>query len=531
MTSLKLRSVFAILLTFACLTNAFAGSFIPPFKSNDIVAMVLSVEGDGEPQQPGGEAVSPQSNVKTHGAKGDARTVNGCAVSARSQAVTCAGANFTAADVGKKLILPGAGASGADLVTTVSARAGATQVNVGVAASAAVNGREAIYGTDDTAAIQSAIAAAQAAGGGALVFPEGHYLTSGLRVTTPSIQFRGQGWNRTKLSNYSTTETTIDVSSTVADYETAGGVYDMAFVPAVTRATTANEIKVFVHLPNFTIDGCLFKNVGRAIKLGDASKITSGYWVRNCRYINCWQFLKLVRVIDGSFRDIVGDMARLDNPVGIHLDGGSEGNTFDSFVVTNATAYNTYQTSQAGAAGGGTNLLADTDEYTAQDAAHTFFTNCYFDSAADGAVFNDGRNFSFTNCWFNGSYRYGAYVGAGTTGFSFVNCKFWYSGDSGLLLLGTRHTVRASYAVSNGTRTGGGVARAGFQTAATNLIFTGNFAFNGWGGGNTQAYGLVLEPSADSIIVKDNILTGNTTSGLLNNARPGPSKIVSDNLQ
>src|SRR5215213_6189488 len=77
----------------------------------------------------------------------------------------------------------------------------------------------------------------------------------------------------------------------------------------------------------------------------------------------------------------------------------------------------------------------------------------------------------------------------------------------------------------------GGVARVGFQTAATNLIFTGNFAFNGWGGGNTQAYGLVLEPSADAVIVKDNILTGNTTSGLLNNGRPGPNKVVSDNLQ
>ena len=514
------RSVAAILIAAACLTGA------APSRTtvNTATAQTLSAGA-------GGAAAPPQSNVKARGAKGDGRTVAGCSVSTRSQAVTCAGASFTAADVGKTFILPGAGPSGADLATTVSARAGATQVNIGVAASTAVSGREATYGTDDTSAIQAAIGAAQAAGGGVLVFPEGHYLTSGLKVTTPTVQLRGQGWGRTRLSNYSATETTVDVYSAAAEYETAGGVYDMAFIPAVARATTATEIKVFVGIPNFTVDGCLFKNVGRAIKLGDASRITSGYWVRNCRYINCWQFLKLVRAIDGSFRDIVGDLARLDNPVGIHLDGGSEGNTFDSLIVTNATAFNTYRANPAAAAGGGTNLLSDTDEYTAQDAAHTFFTNCYFDAAADGAVFNDGRNFSFTNVWFNGTYRYGAYVGAGTTGFSFVNCKFWYSGDAGLLLLGTRHAVRASYAVSNGTRGGGGVSRAGFQTAATNLIFSGNFAFNGWGGGNTQAYGLVLEPSADNFIVKDNILTGNATSGLLNNARPGPTRIVSDNLQ
>ncbi|HEX8151080.1 MAG TPA: right-handed parallel beta-helix repeat-containing protein [Pyrinomonadaceae bacterium] len=523
------RGVFALFLAAACLTGAPAGTAAAPFETtgNNTTAQTSGAEGGGAAQR-GVEAVAPQSNVKARGAKGDGRTVTGCSVSPRSQTVTCAGASFTPADVGKKFILPGAGPGASDLATTVSARAGATQVNIGAAASTAVNGREATYGTDDTPAIQAAIGAAQAAGGGVLVFPEGHYLTSGVRVTTPTVQLRGQGWGRTKLSNYSATETTVDVYSAVAEYETAGGVYDMAFIPAVKRATTANELKVFVGIPNFTVDGCLFQNVGRAIKLGDASRITSGYWVRNCRYINCWQFLKLVRAIDGSFRDIVGDLARLDNPVGIHLDGGSEGNTFDSLIVTNATAYNAYNTNPAASAGGGTNLLSDTDEYTAQDAAHTFFTNCYFDAAADGAVFNDGRNFSFTNVWFNGCYRYGAYVGAATTGFSFVNCKFWRSGDAGMLLLGTRHTVRASYAVSNGTRSG--VSRAGFQAAATNFIFSGNFAFNGWGGGDTQAYGLVLEPSADNFIVKDNILTGNTATGLLNNGRPGPTRIVSDNL-
>jgi hypothetical protein len=394
-TSNGLRGVAAFLLSLACLTHASA--FATSFETTDDAAAVTTsyVKGDGAAQL-GTDAAAPQSNVKAQGAK------------------------------------------------TVSARTGATQVNLGAAASTAVNGREAAYGTDDTQAVQNAIGAAQSAGGGTLSFPEGNYLTSGLRVTSPSVRFRGQGWARTRLGNYSPTATTIEVTSNVEDYATAGGVYDVAFVPAVRRAKTANEIKVFVNLPNFTVDGCLFKNVGRAIKLGDASKVTSGYWVRNCRYINCWQFLKLVRVIDGTFRDIVGDLGRLDDPVGIHLDGGSEGNTFDSVIVTNATAYNTYQTSQAAAAGGGTNLLTQEDEYTGQDPAHTFFTNCYFDAAADGAVFNDGRNFSFTNVWFNGTYRYGAYVGAGTTGFSFVNCKFWYSGDSGLLLLGTRHTVRAS---------------------------------------------------------------------------------------
>ncbi|MBV9928484.1 MAG: right-handed parallel beta-helix repeat-containing protein [Acidobacteria bacterium] len=512
--SFRLFGVAAFLLTVACLGEAPANAQAAPAPAQ------------------GGQASVPQSNVKAFGARGDARAAAGCSVAARAQTVTCARASFTPADVGKRFILPGAGAAGADLVTTVSAQNGATQISLGAAAAAAVSGKEATYGTDDTAAIQAAVGAAQAAGsGGTVFFPEGRYLTSGLKSTSPSVQFRGQGWDRTTLSNFSATATTVDVYSALSAYESAGGVYDMAFTPAVTREKTANEIKVFVGLPNFTVAGCLFKNVGRALKLGDAAAITSGYWVRDCRYINCWQFLKMVRVIDAFVRDVVGDLARLDNPVGIHLDGGCEGNTFTSLGLVNAAAYDIYQSNQAAAAGGGTDLLVAADEFKGTDAAHNFFVNSFFDSAADGAVFNDGRNFSFTNCWFNGTYRYGAYVGARTDGYAFVSCKFRYAGDTGLVLAGTRHTVRACYAVSNGTR-GRGVAQAGFQVAATNFVFTGNFAFNGWGGFSGQAYGLVLEPAADNFIVKDNVLTGNAAQGLLNNAGPpGRTKIVADNLQ
>jgi len=98
------------------------------------------------------------------GAKGDAIKLLDATVASGSNVVTSATAKFVAGDVGKAIW-------GADPVlhvpvlarTTITARLSATQVTVGVNATANLSGACVVFGTDDTAAFQAMFAAAVAA--------------------------------------------------------------------------------------------------------------------------------------------------------------------------------------------------------------------------------------------------------------------------------------------------------------------------------------------------------------------------------
>ncbi len=72
---------------------------------------------------------------------------------------------FAAGDVGKWIMVHGAnGATGTPLITTILSRQSATQVTLNAAATATVSGCPAVFGTDDTAAVAEAVAAAGAYG-------------------------------------------------------------------------------------------------------------------------------------------------------------------------------------------------------------------------------------------------------------------------------------------------------------------------------------------------------------------------------
>lgn len=95
-----------------------------------------------------------------YGAKGDGRVL-GDVVTNGTAVITSATANFTAADVNKYILIHGAnGTTSGPLITTIASRQSATQVTLASAASASVSNCPAVYGTDDTAAINSAVTAA-----------------------------------------------------------------------------------------------------------------------------------------------------------------------------------------------------------------------------------------------------------------------------------------------------------------------------------------------------------------------------------
>lgn len=100
-----------------------------------------------------------QFQPETYGAKGDGKVI-GDAVLASNTTLTSATAAFTSADTGKHIMVHGAlGTTSGPLLTTITF-VNSTTVTLGSAASVTGTGYPAVYGTDDTAAINSAVAAA-----------------------------------------------------------------------------------------------------------------------------------------------------------------------------------------------------------------------------------------------------------------------------------------------------------------------------------------------------------------------------------
>jgi hypothetical protein len=98
---------------------------------------------------------------ETYGAKGDGKVIGDAAITAGTAILTSASANFTSADVGKTFMLNGAlGAAAKPLITTILSQQSGMQVTLSANATATVTGGAAVYGTDDTAAINSAVTAA-----------------------------------------------------------------------------------------------------------------------------------------------------------------------------------------------------------------------------------------------------------------------------------------------------------------------------------------------------------------------------------
>lgn len=93
------------------------------------------------------------------------------------------GGTFTSDDVGKSIMVKGAGSAGADLVTTISTYVSPTSVNLSSNAATTVNDATCMYGTDNMTFIQDAIDSfspfnAFSQSGGVVFLPRGTYYVS-----------------------------------------------------------------------------------------------------------------------------------------------------------------------------------------------------------------------------------------------------------------------------------------------------------------------------------------------------------------
>ena len=118
-------------------------------------------------------------NVKDFGATGTGGYITGaCTITIGSAALEVIGAAFTTADVGKLIVVPGAGSSGYPLNATITSVPDATHVTLSANAATALGGvsRTVKYGANDGPAINNAINSLPVTGGRVIV-PAGIYLT------------------------------------------------------------------------------------------------------------------------------------------------------------------------------------------------------------------------------------------------------------------------------------------------------------------------------------------------------------------
>lgn len=132
-----------------------------------------------------------------YNATGNAVQVSDGAMTASSATLACTTSTpFTSAAAGRTVVVQGAGASGADLVTTISSYTDTGHVTLAASASTTVSATVVTFGSDDTSACNAAMSAVIAAQGGSLYFPPGGYLTTasiaGVNVHN-GVQVFGEG--------------------------------------------------------------------------------------------------------------------------------------------------------------------------------------------------------------------------------------------------------------------------------------------------------------------------------------------------
>ena len=227
-------------------------------------------------------------NIASYGAVGD-MTILGYTsytIAASSTALSATAGLFTPAMVGKTIVLPGAGAAGAGLVSVISGYTDSQHVKLATAAGTALSGVNETpeIGTDDTVAINNAIAAAETRTviqgpstyvTGSVYVPDGTYLVRSVNLTNfsnSSLRVFGQGMLFGVAAGYPVVDT---LGSRWIRWDGVGILGDQYSVPSVglqlgRTANTSNNSSDNSAYANFLISGYFTK----AAMLNEQSETT-----------------------------------------------------------------------------------------------------------------------------------------------------------------------------------------------------------------------------------------------------------------
>ncbi|MDL9978735.1 glycosyl hydrolase family 28-related protein [Microbacterium sp. ASV49] len=385
---------------------------------------------------------------------------------------------------------------------------------------------------DDTTAIQSAINAAQAAGGGTVYLPSGTYKTTAtLIVTGAKMTVEGEG-----------------ASSIIAGAFAVGDIVRVAR-PSASAPLVANGL-----FTDFAIISTIKKTAGAALAMDGVqdmricnvhavSRVYSdpnNLWdsfsfhdftivvVENCKIqsqnkgIICWGNQV------GADIWITGGTLCSFTPIGVHVGGGVGGVYFDEFLC--------YLN--------GTNVLID-DALAGSANREIFFNDAVLDGSYRHNVEvkqNGVYLLAFQNTWFSNSGFDGkaghpdgcllrVHPGAilHPSNITVAGCKMFNGYGSGIFAESGSWTITGSDISLNGQGTSGGYGVL-LSGGATGTVISGNsMRTNGaYPSAKPTGVGLKIAPDVNDYIVTSNNLTSNGTAGLVDQG--GSSKVVDLNL-
>jgi hypothetical protein len=167
-------------------------------------------------------AIAAPISSANYGTVSDANSVTGnTSITSGTNTLTVTGASFQVADIGKAIVVAGAGVAGAPLLTTISGRSSTTQITLASNAATTLSAVSTTiyYGTDNTTALNNWLTAC-AAGNGPCYLAAGYYVITGnLSVTTPSgLKITGAGPMASQLYelNYTSGTYAINVNTNSA---------------------------------------------------------------------------------------------------------------------------------------------------------------------------------------------------------------------------------------------------------------------------------------------------------------------------
>ncbi len=217
-------------------------------------------------------------SVKMFGARGDGRSVTALvSITSGAAILTAAGAAFTAADVGKMIVVPGAGAAGGILSTTILSYTSPTQITLAANAGTTVTTTSKViqYSTDDTSVLNAIIAAINAGYFSDVWVPKGFYGCTTLNAITGYTNWLGAGPQSSVLQTFSPTGDIFTLSGTSQVFRNIG-------ITSVVTRTSGVSLKMNGNLnlaENFDITypyrGVWNTGVLNRLAFGNINMITS----------------------------------------------------------------------------------------------------------------------------------------------------------------------------------------------------------------------------------------------------------------
>jgi len=275
-------------------------------------------------------------SVADFGAKGDGKIVTAtCSITSGGNSLTATGASFVSGDVGKLILIPGAGAAGAPLASTITAVSSSTSISINDNAGTTLttSSKQLTYGTDDKAAIQSAIDSLGSTGGYVLLPSRRHAISAGVKIgngtssaysTKHGVRFIGASGAGGGVAN------ALNTTAPVAELSYIGAA--TGFVVDVAGPLRGYEVSHLV------LQGNMLANYGIILH----SAADGALWdlaISGCLSISFYSATYTVTQVGGSPNTdmVVGgnitiNMPDVANAIGMLFDGASDGSASSCFI-------------------------------------------------------------------------------------------------------------------------------------------------------------------------------------------------------